>query len=285
MRHINVLILIALLSIATDATAEENEKEYAKAALNGLKMNRYAEHVSAPFEMYFNFDYGKSYTQSILDFKPVVPFRLTDDYDLIIRTIFPLYERTPTQDAQHDFNGYYVNGWGDLNPTFFITPARFDHLIVGLGPSLSIPTSTNSQYIGTGKWSIGPELAIYYLLDNWMVGSLIDNLWSFAGDAQRPSVNTFQFQYLVSYVFDSGWYVATNPSITANWNSPGNEQWTVPFGVGGGRVVKFGQQPLNIAMYGYYNAVRPAGTGPNWQVELQMEWLFNSFTIPGSAKV
>jgi len=261
------------------ALAEENEKEYAKASLNGLKINRYAEHVSLPLEMYFNFNYGENKTQSIFYFKPVVPFRITNNVDLIIRTIAPIYERTPTRNGQNVLGGHYINGWGDLNPTFFITPAKFNHYVIGLGPTISIPTSTNSQYIGTGKWSIGPELALYYMSEDWVVGFLTDNMWSVAGDAQRPSVNTFQFQYLISYVFDKGWYVATNPSITANWKSPGNQQWIVPFGIGGGRTIKFYQQPLNLAMYAYYNAIRPAKVGPNWQIELEIEWLFSPFTI------
>jgi hypothetical protein len=111
---------------------------------------------------------------------------------------------------------------------------------------------------------------MYYLSDNWIVGFLTDNLWSIAGDEQRPTVNTFQFQYLVSYVFDEGWYLSTNPSLTANWRAPANQQWIVPFGIGVGRVVKVGSESINLAVYSYYNAIRPAKLGPNWQVQLQI---------------
>lgn len=276
MRRLYVLILLLSLFKSTCVCAEEDEKAYARASLNGLKVNHYAVHIAAPFEMYFNFDYGKNNTQSILYFKPVVPFRLSSDFDLIIRTIAPIYERTPTRNSQKILDGHYINGWGDLNPTFFITPAKFDNYVMGLGPTISIPTSTNSQYIGTGKWSIGPELALYYISESWIVGCLTYNIWSVAGDAQRPSVNNFQFQYLVSYVFDKGWFISSNPTITANWKSPGNQQWTVPFGIGAGRVIKFGHQPISFGMYSYYNAVRPAKVGPNWQLELAVEWLFNA---------
>jgi len=120
---------------------------------------------------------------------------------------------------------------------------------------------------------------MYFMLKNWELGFLTYNMWSVAGDVNRPTVNTFEFQYLVSYVFDSGWYISSNPAITSNWKSQGNQQWTVPFGGGAGRVVKWCQQPINFGVFGYYNAVRPSGIGPNWQLQLQIEWLFKPTTI------
>lgn len=276
------MLALSLLLSSVCAFAEEDEKEIAKAALNSFKVNRFAEHIAAPLQEYLNLDYGESKTQSILYFKPVVPFRITNHYDLIIRTIAPLYERTPTNNDMHQLGGPYVNGWGDINPTFFIAPAKFDLLVVGLGPTISIPTSTNDRYIGTGKWSVGPELGLYYMPRDWVIGLLTSNMWSVAGDPKKPAVNTFQFQYLISRVFDHGWYIASNPTITANWKALANEQWIVPFGIGGGRVVKFGAQPVNVGVFSYYNAVRPAGVGPNWQVQLQIEWMFKPTTItPG----
>ena len=268
-----LLFFIILLMACKNIFADENEQEAAKAALNGLKVNHFAEHIAVPFEEYFNFDYGANNTQTIYYLKPVVPFRLTPDYDLIVRTIAPVYERTPTYNAQNILYRGYINGWGDLNPTFFIAPAKFNLFTIGLGPSISIPTSTNNIYIGTGKWSIGPELAVYSFPGNWVLGFLTYNLWSIAGDAQRPSVNTFEFQYLASYVFEKGWYLSTNPTITANWKSPGNQQWVVPFGVGAGRAINWDHETINVGLFGYYNAIRPAQVGPNWQLQLQIEFL------------
>lgn len=279
MRLFTILLLISMLLKPSVGVAADTEKEYAKAALNGLKVNQYAKYVSVPFEAYFNLDDGRNRTQSILYLKPVLPFHLTDNYDLIVRTIAPLYERTPTRNFQRILAGKYINGWGDLNPTFFITPAKYNKFIIGLGPTISIPTATNSNYIGSGKWSLGPELALYYLSDNWVIGCLTYNIWSVAGNRHRVAVNTFEFQYVISYVMEKGWYISTNPSITVNWNSPGNQQWIVPFGLGAGRTMKLGEQPINMSIYGYYNAVRPPTMGPNWQLQLEIEWLFQPFSF------
>lgn len=277
-KYFRILLLILLLTHFFDAIASEDEQDIAKASLNGFKTNKYAKHIAIPFQEYLNFDYGQNNNQSILYFKPVVPFHITPDYDLIIRTIMPLYEHTPTDNATHVLAGHYINGWGDINPTFFISPNKVDSLIIGFGPTFSIPTATNNQYIGTGKLSVGPELGMYYMPSNWVLGFLTNNMWSVAGNAQKPAVSAFEFEYLISYVFEHGWYVASNPSITANWKGPGN-QWIVPFGLGIGRVIKWGSQPINVGISSYYNAIRPTGLGPNWQLQLQIEWLFNAVAV------
>jgi len=153
-KWMKAFLLAAGLLQFIPAFADENEKELAKAALNGFKLNHFAEHIALPVQGYFNFDYGQNNTQSIAYLKPVVPFRIAPNYDLIIRTIAPIYERTPTYNSRNVLDGRYINGWGDLNPTFFITPTQFDLFMIGLGPTVSIPTSTNEKYIGTGKWCV-----------------------------------------------------------------------------------------------------------------------------------
>jgi hypothetical protein len=42
-----------------------------------------------------------------------------------------------------------------------------------------------------------------------------------------------------------GWYLTTQPIITANWNSTAasGSVWTIPFGGGVGRIMKLGMQP------------------------------------------
>ena len=47
-----------------------------------------------------------------------------------------------------------------------------------------------------GVWSPG----------RWVLGGLIRNLWSFGGQSNRPSVNTFLLQPFVNFNFDGGWY-------------------------------------------------------------------------------
>jgi len=109
---------------------------------------------------------------------------------------------------------------------------------------------------------------------HWTLGVLVSNVWSFAGSRDRASVNQMLFQYFINYNLSQGWYVTVSPIITANWvASSAKNIWTVPFGGGVGRIMKFGLQPVNISAQVYANAVYPSGASP-WGLRLQIAFLF-----------
>ena len=102
---------------------------------------------------------------------------------------------------------------------------------------------------------------------------LVNNQWSVAGDPNRKSVNAFLAQPFVNYNMAGGWFLTYSPIITANWNAPSGQQWTVPVGGGFGRVFKIEGQAYNASISAYYNAVRPDNAG-NWQLRAQFALLF-----------
>ena len=102
----------------------------------------------------------------------------------------------------------------------------------------------------------------------WVYGALTNNLVSFGGRSGPGgnSYNNFLLQPFVNYNFSEGWYVSTSPVIPANWQAKSGQQWIVPFGGAVGKVEKFGKLPVNFSLGAYYNAVRPSGLGPEWQL-------------------
>ena len=105
------------------------------------------------------------------------------------------------------------------------------------------------------------------------MGGLVNNLWSFAGDNDRPNVNQMTMQPFVNYNFSGGWYLSSSPIITANWSAPSSETWTVPLGLGGGRVVRIGKQPVNMQLHYYKNIEKPT-LGAEWTLRFQFQFLF-----------
>ena len=85
-------------------------------------------------------------------------------------------------------------------------------------------------------------------------------MWSYAGDDDAPDVNFFSFQYFINYNFKSGWYLSSTPTITADWEADSEDRWTVPFGGGVGHLVKFGKQPVDLKLQGFYNVEKPKGS-------------------------
>ena len=225
--------------------------------------------VTIPFNNNFNFNYAlTNHTQYILDIKPVIPFALNHHWNLITRTIIPVIHQPDLYPTRGDLNGI-----GDITPSLFFSPANPGTVIWGLGPIFALPTASNKQ-LGQGKYSLGPTFVILSMPGSWVFGFLTYNIWSVAGDHNRPYVNEFEFQYFINYNFPHGWYLTTAPTITANWQAKSNNRWTVPFGIGGGHVFKIGKQPINISVQAYDNVKSPKLVGADWQLQLNISFLF-----------
>ena len=80
-------------------------------------------------------------------------------------------------------------------------------------------------------------------------------------------------QPFFNYNFPGGWYLTTSPIITANWNEPSGDIWTVPLGGGFGRVVHLGKLPINLSAQAFYNVATPRH-GADWSIRLQCQFLF-----------
>ena len=237
-------------------------------ALQKATQNPVASLISVPIQNNSNFGVGpEDRTQDVLNIQPVIPVRVSENWTLITRIIQPIvwqpYPSDPT-------GGEY--GFGDMNPTFFLSPAKPGKLIWGGGPAFVIPTATN-QILGQGKFSIGPSAVALVQPKQWTIGALVNNVWSVAGSGGRPVVNQMLLQYFINYNLKKGWYLSVSPILTANWRATSGNVWTVPFGGGVGRIMKLGFQPVNISASFYSNPIRPSGTSP-WGMRLQIAFLF-----------
>ena len=215
-------------------------------------------------------------TQDVLNIQPVVPLKLTPDWNVIIRVITPLiYQPLPALWPAPQVGVY---GLGDIQPTALLSPSKPHKLIWGAGPIFQLPTAT-SHYTGQGKVGIGPNFVALSMPSHFVIGVLANNIWSFAGSGGRPDVNQLLVQYFINDNLKKGWYLTSQPIITANWNSTAasGSVWTLPFGGGVGRIMKLGFQPVNINVQAYANAVHVPNASP-WGVRAQFALLFPKLT-------
>lgn len=246
--------------------------------------NPIADMASLPFQNNTNFNTGpEERTKNILNIQPVIPIELNDDWNLITRTILPVVSNPgltgiyATGDAlvvdQIDVTGDRTFGLGDTTFSAFFSPRNSAKLTWGVGPVVLLPTATD-DFLGQDKWGLGISVVGLTMPGNWVVGSLFSNLWSISGSGTRD-VNLFTWQYFINYnIPDSnGWYLTSAPIILANWEAKSGNQWTVPFGGGVGKVFKIGEQPINAQASAYYNVETPQ-FGPEWQLRLQLQFLF-----------
>nr|WP_294548895.1 hypothetical protein [uncultured Rhodopila sp.] len=225
-----------------------------------------------PFQGNTNFNAGtKGGTQEILKVQPVIPIHVNDDLTIITRTIFPLVWQ-PSYEPSHTV-------------PFGTAPTQFsavlsnaipiDHFVFGAGPIFGVPTGSDRTF-GSNVWGAGPEAVAVYIQGPWVAGLLVNGLWSFGGTTGRGGTqySKLLIEPFVNYNFGGGWYISSAPLYTANWPAAGNHAWTVPFGGGGGKVVKlFGKLPVNLQVGAFYNAVHPSYTGA-WTLRTQITLIF-----------
>lgn len=252
-----------LALVAVSAAQPASEEDLAKETQNPV-----SDLISVPFESNFNFGVGPNDDlQYILYVQPVVPFRLSEDWNLITRTIIPLIDQPELGPGVGD-----VFGLGDIQLSQFLSPAKSGALIWGIGPIFQFPTATDDA-LGSDKWSAGPTAAALTIRGPWVAGALVNHLWSLAGDDDRADVNQTLIQPIVNYNLPGGWFLSSVPYITANWETDGDDRWTVPIGIGVGKVHRFGTQPVSLQLTPYYNVVRPDDAA-EWTLQFRINLLF-----------
>ncbi len=222
-------------------------------ALAKQTQNPVGDLISLPFQ--FNFNSGgdlEDRTLFNLNFQPVIPFALNDRWHAIARTILPINSLPGPE-------GSRFSGFGDLQQQLFFTPAKPGAIIWGAGPIFSLPTATAAP-AETGTWAAGPTVVLLKMEGPWVVGGLISQLWPMVDTGDDTETNLLTMQPFVNYNFGRGYALTWAPIISANWNAPDGEEWTVPVGVGISRTVVFNRRPISLNVQYYHNVERPQGS-------------------------
>lgn len=257
---------------ASAPAAERDEDANAAAQLAKDAQNPVANLISVPLQNNSNFKVGPNgRAQDVLNLEPVIPFKISENWMVITRTIQPIvWQPFPTQTT----GGQY--GLGDMVTTFFLSPRKPGKLIWGFGPAFAVPTAT-STFLGQGKFSPGPSAVVLLQPPGWTLGALVNNVWSVAGSENRPAVNQMLLQYFITRDLKKGWYITSSPIVTADWRASSGNIWTVPIGGGVGRITKLGFQPVNMSLHFYGNAAHPTGAS-TWSMRTQIAFLFPELT-------
>ena len=260
---------------------EPSAEELAKKTQNPV-----ADLISVPLQNNFNFGAGFHHNKMtyVLNVQPVIPISISEDWNLITRTIMPIINQPslfPTAGGTvHSTTG---TGLGDINPTLFLSPAKPGELIWGVGPTMTLPTATDRD-LGSGKWSMGPAAVALTMQGHWVFGALMNNQWSVGGWGDK-AVNALLLQWFVNYNLPDGWYLTTAPIVTADWKADkAGDVWTAPLGGGFGKLFRLGQilpleghpiakLPINTQLAAYGNVAKPE-FGPAWQLRFQIQFLF-----------
>jgi len=264
----------------TDSSAEAAEADkLAKQLANPI-----ASLISVPFQANEDWGYGPSGNgyKFTLNIQPVIPISISKDWNLILRTIFPIV-------SQHDL--FYVpnlpknsplqpqnrsqDGLSDTLQSFFFSPKKPGPfgLIWGIGPAFLYPTGTN-VLLDSGTFSIGPTFVALEQKGPWTVGVLMNQLWSVVIEEHRSSLSQMFVQPFIAYTTKTHTTFTIDTESTANWNATSADgKWTVPVIFQISQILKIGKQPISIQIGGKYYADTPR-YGPNWGVRFNFTLLY-----------
>jgi hypothetical protein len=260
--------LLSLLAIsagcAIPAHAQESAAELAKKLANPI-----ASLVSVPVQ--YNYDeFGGSNDGgevSRLNIQPVIPFSISDDWNLITRTIVPLVDQ-----SGFPADSFNKSGLGDTVASQFFSPKAptASGWVWGAGPVLLLPTATNDA-LGGEKWGIGPTAVALKQTGPWTVGFLGNHIWSVAGDSGRADINATFLQPFVSYITKTKTTIGLNTESTYDWEA---EEWSVPLIAQVAQLFKIGPQIMQFAVGARYWAEAPDNGPDGWGFRAQLTFLF-----------
>ncbi len=256
-----VSMIAGAVNIAPAAAAED-AAELAKKLQNPI-----SDLISVPMKLDWDTGIGTADAdRSTYVVQPVLPFGITENWNVISRTIIPVYI-----DAQSPVaGGSDTTGMGDILQSFFFSPkAPTDSgWIWGAGAVLSLPTGDDG--LTSDKFSIGPTAVALKQKDGWTYGGLVNQLWSVSGDENAANVNSTFLQPFISYTTKKYTSIGLNTESTYDWE---NEQWTVPVNLTVAQLVKIRKLPVQF-LVGYRNYVDAPDGGPDWGIRFQVTLLF-----------
>jgi len=256
--------IAALVVASASAHAQKSEEEIAKAAQNPI-----AAMISVPLQYNYDDKFGLRETghKNYLNVQPVIPFSISEDWNLISRTIVPVV------DQQNIFPGSGgQSGIGDITESLFFSPKKPTQTgwIWGAGPVFLLP-SASDDLLGGEKWGLGPTAVFLKQDSGWTYGALVNHIWSVGGDSSRADISSTFLQPFLSYTTKSHTTFAVNSESTYNWKT---QDWAVPIHLIVKQMVKVGEQRLQLEAGARYWADSALGGPHGWGARLTVTFLF-----------
>ncbi|SFL80026.1 hypothetical protein SAMN05421830_106207 [Desulfomicrobium norvegicum] len=230
--------------------------------------NPVASLISVPLQFNYDENYGLNDDgeKYFINVQPVIPFALSEDWNLISRTILPLVHLSDIPPGNDE------TGLGDITQSLFFSPSQPSSggIIWGVGPVLLLPTATD-ELLGSEKWGAGPTAVVLKQTGPWTIGFLGNHVWSFAGEDDRTDINASYMQPFLAYVTKTHTTFNLNTESVYDWEA---EQWSVPLNFQVSQLLKIGGQPISIGAGVRYWAESPDAGPEDWGGRLFLTFLF-----------
>jgi hypothetical protein len=160
--------------------------------------------------------------------------------------------------------GGQATGIGDLNVfAAYLFDTGNPAVSFGFGPQITAPTAPDER-LGSEKWSAGFANVLFNASSKrFQYGYLLTWQASFAGSNSSANVNTAAFQTFAFYQLGKGLYLRSAPIWVYNFD---NDAYSIPLGLGIGKVIKKGKTVFNIYVEPQASVAYRGPGQPDWQI-------------------
>lgn len=256
----------AMSSIALKKVEMTEGAETAEGLAKKLS-NPIASLISVPFQ--YNYDQSIGIddegAKSLLNIQPVIPVDISENWNMISRTILPLISQKDVYPGAGSQSGI-----GDTVQSLFFSPKALTEngWTWGAGPVFLLPTGSDDA-LTADVWGLGPTGVALKQSGPWTGGGLVNHIWSKDETAAGRIVNATFIQPFLSYTTPGAITYTVNSESTYNWNS---EEWSVPVNFIVNKMRRFGNQMVSFGVGARYYAESttsgPEGWGGRFMVTL-----------------
>ncbi|TDP00205.1 hypothetical protein [Flavobacterium sp. 245] len=248
------------------AAQEEPEKSGSSAQELADKLaNPVASLISVPLQNNLTYGIGPyNGSKYQINIQPVIPFKLSDNLNLITRYILPVVDQQDvTGENMHEF------GLSDATVTAFFAP-KTKGIILGFGPAFLVPTATE-KFLGTEKFGIGPSVLVMHQGKGLSIGFLANQIWSVAGNENRADFNQFYTQIFLTHSYKSGASLGITSEITQNREG---KTTLITVSPNVGAITKLGGQTMQFAVMPLIPVVGHSNIRPDWGLRAVVSFIF-----------
>ena len=268
-----VALLTGLFLFALDAPAQTDEElaEFARKAqdplgdLRALMTDNTIAFGGGP-------DDDTSYSFQL---QPVYSLDTTGDWNMLLRGIVPVAGIEPgvvVPPIGPEPRPPSGSTWGlsDSIVQMFFSPKSDSAWKWGIGPQVSLKTSTSDRLAGAG-WGYGVAGVIFGGVGDFAIGAIGMYHWG----ENDFEVGAIQGILLYNFPQAVGYYLGYNNTMNYNRKATSGNKWQVPLGLTFGRTLLLSNGDgldLNLGVYGLPKS--PDG-GSNWQLKFGISYFFN----------
>lgn len=228
--------------------------------------NPISDLISLPFQLNFDRAYGPNDGDRLtLNVQPVIPISISEDWNVISRTIVPIiYQESPADGVDSEL------ALGDITQSFFFSPKELvGGWVIGFGPALLLPTGTTPT-LRTENFGVGPTIIALRQDHGWTYGALANHIWGVTSSDDRDKVSSTFIQPFLAYTWPTATTLTLNTESIYDWNS---KDWTVPVNILLSQVLMIGKQPISLQI-GYRHYIETPDNGPDWGLRFAFTLMF-----------